>query len=510
MKRLYALLLPAVFACAPVESELQGARQEPALTAKPNILLICVDDLRPELGCYGQDAIQTPNIDRLASEGRRFARHFVQAPTCGASRYGLLTGARPTHPGQLGNHFMINFTSKQAEGDAPESFVHHFRRNGYRTVGIGKISHSSDGLATRDPDTRELPHSWDEMLAEYGAWGKSDAPFFGYADGTNRNTLQKQVPPFEMGEVDDLGYPDGLHAQLALRKLDELAAQDQPFLLAVGFYKPHLPFNAPKKYWDLYEREAIPLSPNPDGPSDGARAFLHGSGEFFGNYKKGKEFGGAGKRISDAYAREVRHAYYACVSYIDAQIGMILDRVDSLGLAEDTIVVLWGDHGWHLGDHTIWGKHSLFERALHSPLILRVPGLASPGLASDSLVGSIDIYPTLCELAGLPTPSSVDGRSFQAVLDDPQAPSLRAVYGYQSKSMSMRTERWRLLLSQRGGTWNAALFDHDADPFEMHDLAATQPETVQALLAEWNAGTNGLIPTLAEWPAAESAIEEKE
>lgn len=491
MLRILPLLLLA--AC---QSEPDAVHPE-----RPNVLLICVDDLRPELGCYGVDEVISPNIDRLAAEGRTFARHYVQAPTCGASRYGLLSGERPVHGAQLGNGFMMSHTSKQPEGERPESFVHHFRRNGYRTVGIGKISHQADGLARRDPDALELPHSWDEMLVDYDKWGKGDNPFFGFADGSNRNTRKFEVPPYEAGEVDDQGYPDGIHADLALTKLDELAQGDAPFLLAVGFYKPHLPFTAPQKYWDLYERENIPIAANPDGPTDAARAFLHGSAEFFNRYKWGKEFGGAGKRVSDDYAREVRHSYYACVSYIDAQVGRILDRLDALGLADDTIVVLWGDHGWHLGEHTIWGKHSLFERSLHSPLILRVPGMQQPGAVTQSLAGSIDVYPTLCELAGIPTPETVDGISLVPLLKNPELPTRRPVYGYQRNAMSMRTDRWRLLLRKRNEKWQAALFDHDADPNETRDLAADHPDQVEALRSLWNEGTNGLIPTLEDWPA---------
>lgn len=486
------LLLLGLLAC---QSE-----PDALLPERPNILLICVDDLRPELGCYGAAHVRSPNIDRLAAEGRRFARHYVQAPTCGASRYGLLSGMRPVHPAQLGNHFMVQHTSKQEEGETPESFVHHFRRHGYRTVGIGKISHQADGLARRDPDELELPHSWDEMLVRYDKWGKGDAPFFGFADGSNRNTLKFEVPPIEAGDVDDLGYPDGLHAELALTKLDELAASDQPFLLAVGFYKPHLPLTAPKRYWDLYDRASIPLSPNPDDPGESARPFIHRSAEFFDRYKLGKEFGGAGKRVSDPYARELRHAYLACVSYVDAQVGKLLDRLDDHGLADDTIVVLWGDHGWHLGDHTVWGKHTLFERSLQSPLIMRVPGMAQPGVATSSLAGSIDVYPTLCELAGLPVPTGLDGLSMRPLLDDPSTATRRPVYGYQRQAMSMRTDRWRLLLRKRGDHWQAALFDHEADPFETQDLAAARPEQVEALLEQWNAGTNGLIPRCESWP----------
>lgn len=490
-------LLLLLLACSAPSAQAVRADAEP-----PNVLLICVDDLRPELGCYGAEPVQSPRLDELAAEGRVFLRHYVQAPTCGASRYGLLTGRRPTERGQLGNHWMVNRFPDRPEGARPESFVHHFRRHGYRTVGIGKISHQPDGVVSRDPLRYELPHSWDEMLIDPGKWGPGNASFFAYADGSNRNDRDRQVPTYERGEVGDTGYPDGLNARLAVRKLEELAAGEQPFLLAVGFYKPHLPFNAPAKYWDLYARADVPLSPNPEAPAGAARSFVHGSGEFFRNYKVHPEIGGAGKRIGDDYARTVRHAYLAAVSYVDAQIGLVLDALEEQGLADDTVVVVWGDHGWHLGDHTIWGKHSAFERALHSPLIVRLPRQPAPGVPTRALAGSIDVYPTLCELAGLPVPESVDGTSLVPQLHDPVRPTHRPIVGYQPNTLSMRTDRWRLAVRHRDESWTLALFDHEADPLETRDGAAEHPAVVRDLLDELEPMRNDLLPPFDSLRAA--------
>ncbi len=463
----------------------------------PNILLICVDDLRPELGCYGKEYIKTPHLDSLARESIVFSRHFIQAPTCGPSRYSLLTGLRPRSKAELNNAFMENNFYKRPEKETPETFVHHFKRNGYYTVGIGKISHTPDGRIRKDNSTLELPYSWDEMLCEKGPWGGGFDTFFAYASGDSRASLDFQVPPYECAEVPDEGYPDGLNANLAVRKLKELSDKEQPFLLSVGFYKPHLPFNSPKKYWDLYKREDISLSPNPDVPDNTSINLLHDSREFFGNYQKGKEYGARGKKVSEAYAREIRHAYFAAVSYVDAQIGKVLDSLKDFGLDRNTIVVVWGDHGWHLGDHTIWGKHSPFERSTHSPLILKFPGMQQTGAYTEALTETIDIYPTLCTLAGIYPPKGLDGESLVKILDEPQTDGKQAVYSYQNNRISMRTDHYRLIAQyESDNTWTFALFDHQTDPYETRNIAEDHKELVQELLPLLNKGNTGIIPKL--------------
>src|SRR3546814_798892 len=287
---------------------------------RPNVLFIAIDDLRADLGCYGNEVIQSPNLDDLAARGVVFRNQFVTMPTCGASRYSLLTGRLPRSRRHLSNAIFEtrraaaraarsegadaagsegndvsrtdgdpNATSGSASSHetggtgVPESFVEQLRRHGYYTVGIGKISHSPDGYIYGYTEPRgtemELPASWDEMLMDTGKWGTGWNAFFGYADGSNRNDRKKQVKPYERGEVGDEGYPDGLSAELAVKKLQELAGREEPFFLGVGFFKPHLPFTAPAKYWDLYNESDIPLTPSPGLPENVNRASLHQSGE---------------------------------------------------------------------------------------------------------------------------------------------------------------------------------------------------------------------------------------
>ncbi|MFC2160768.1 sulfatase [Acidobacteriota bacterium] len=463
----------------------------------PNILLICVDDLRPELGCYGKDYIKTPHLDTLAGEGIVFSRHFIQAPTCGPSRYSLLTGLRPKNTAELNNAFMENNFFKRTETETPETFVHHFRRNGYYTVGIGKISHTPDGRIRKDNLTQELPYSWDEMLCEEGTWGGGFDTFFAYANGESRASLDFQVPPLECADVPDEGYPDGLNANLTVRKLKELSGKKNPFLLSVGFYKPHLPFNSPKKYWDLYDRESISLSPNPEVPERTSLNLLHDSREFFGNYQRGKEYGSRGKKVSEEYAREIRHAYFAAVSYVDAQIGKVLNSLKDLGLDDNTIVVVWGDHGWHLGDHTIWGKHSPFERSTHSPLLIKFPGNQQPGSHTKALIETIDIYPTLCKLTGISAPKGLEGQSLVKVLNEPRKNGKQAVYSYQNNRISMRTDRYRLIAQyEKDSTWTFVLFDHKTDPYETINIAENRKDIVEQLLPLLNEGNTGIIPKI--------------
>ncbi len=458
--------------------------------APPNILFIAVDDLRPDIGAYGNTDVRTPNLDRLAADGLVFLRHYVQVPTCGASRYSMLTGQRPTSAAHLSNEAFVNLLPRE-EGERPESFPHLFRRAGYHTVAIGKISHYPDGrlysYAGEGDGRLEMPFSWDEVGGPSGRWGTAWNAFFGYADGTSRNSRLRNRPPYERGDVDDDGYPDALIADAAIAGLGQLKAAGEPFLLAVGFFKPHLPFTAPARYWDLYDPRTVALSPNPDAPAGVNPQSLHASSEFFGNYDGHASRGGAGVRVDDGYARTIRHAYYAAVSYVDAQIGRVLYELDRLGLRENTIVIVWGDHGWHLGDHTIWGKHTTFERSLRSPLIVRAPGMAAPGRATDGIVESVDIYPTLSELAGLEAPPGLSGRSFAPVLKEPDRPGKAGAWGYWRGRATLRTDRWRIT-EYDAGEPRIELFDHRADPLETVNVAAAHPEVVARLVEELRRG----------------------
>lgn len=451
-----------------------------AAPAKPlNVLFIAVDDLRPQLGCYGHPGMVTPRLDQLAAEGRRFEHHYVQVPTCGASRCAMLTGRYPAAPAAYDNGAFA--TLPRDAGAASPSMPEAFRRAGYATAAIGKITHEPGGKLASGED--ELAHAWDETGMPTGKWKDAWSAFFAYADGSTR--VPGKTPATERGEVADDGYPDALIADAAIEKLEQL--KGEPFFLAVGFIKPHLPFNAPAKYWDLYEEAAIDLAPNPAPPAGVDPSIsLHKSGELTPRYtglaKKGV--------VSDAEARRLRHAYYACVSYVDAQIGRVLDELDRLGLRDSTIVVVWGDHGWHLGDHGIWGKHTLHDVALRSPLLVRVPGMAQPGAAAEGSVESVDIYPTLAELCGLDAPAAVDGKSFAPLLADPTAEGKPAVYGFwaRGRAHSIRTPEYRLTQwTKQGEPMEVAqieLYDHRADPHETVNIAKEHPEVVKSLLGK--------------------------
>ena len=464
------------------------------LPENPNILFIAIDDLRPELGCYGNEYIKSPHIDRLAETGAVFTNHFVSVPTCGASRYSLLTGMLPKTKGHLGNDACRNFITGKPETEVPETFIHHLRRNGYYTVGIGKISHYVDGLLYGYTDSigteYELPHSWDEMLLNAGKWGTGWNAFFGYANGENRQSMNRQVKPYEMADVPDTGYPDGLIAEQALEKLGELAKKDEPFFLGVGFFKPHLPFNAPKKYWDIYDESEIPLSPNPYIPENVNKASLHGSGEF-NEYQLGEEKASLNGAVSEEYARTLRHAYFACVSYIDAQVGKLMDELEKQGLAENTIVVIWGDHGWHLGDHLVWGKHTIFERSLRSPLIVNVPG-KTKGENIDKVISTVDIYPTFLELCNVEMPHETDGKNLTPLLNNPVAEWEEAAYGYFRNGITLRTERYRLTKYFRNAGPVVELYDHQNDPNETKNIAKDNPDVVKKLIPLWEKGNTGL------------------
>lgn len=485
----YLSLVCVLFSC----KDNQGSKTS-GISAAPNVLFISIDDLRPELGSYGNDLIQSPNIDRLAETGAIFKNHYVTVPTCGASRYNLLTGMIPRKRAHLRNDAIRQFISGKPEGESPESFIHHLRRNGYYTVGIGKISHYPDGLlyGYEDPvgTEYELPHSWDEMLLDSGKWETGWNAFFGYASGENRQSMNRQVKPYEMADVPDTGYPDGLIAEQALEKLGELAKKDQPFFLGVGFFKPHLPFNAPKKYWDFYKEEDIPLSPNPYIPDHVNKASLQGSGEF-NAYQLGEEKASLDDPVSDDYARKLRHAYFACVSYIDAQVGKLMDELEKEGLAENTIVVIWGDHGYHLGDHLVWGKHTIFEKALKSAFIINVPGETN-GEKIDKIVSTVDIYPTLMELCQVKMPHETDGNSLLPLMANPDAEWENASYGYYRDGISLRTERYRLTKYFREAQPVIELYDHQTDPNETKNIAAEKPEIVEQLMPIWERGNTGL------------------
>ena len=437
---------------------------------RPNVLLICIDDLRPELKCFGVDYIHSPNIDELAAKGRAFQRHYVQAPTCGASRFTLLTGRYgPASNGALFQNF------SKIKGT---SFPGWFRKHGYATVSVGKVSHHPGGRGGADWDDAakpEMPGAWDRHLLPAGSWQHPRGAMHGLANGEIRKNA-KDMDIFQAFDGPDTAYPDGLITNEALKQMDGLAKGGKPFFLAVGIIRPHLPFGAPAKYLKHYRDAKLPATLHPQKPT--GKTTWHGSGEFM-KYNRWKR----NPTTDAAFAIEVRKHYAACVTYADAMVGRLLARLDALKLRDNTIIVLWGDHGWHLGEHAIWGKHALFEESLRSPLIIVHPGLAAPGKPTQAMVETLDIFPTVCDLTGLKPPAHLNGQSLMPILKNPNAKGHPA-FAYKGGAQTIRTETHRLI-AHRGG--ELELYDHTTPQGETKNLADTQPEKATALLKQLRA-----------------------
>lgn len=446
----------------------------------PNILFIAVDDLRPQLKCYGENYMVTPNIDSLASQGRLFRNHYVAVPTCGASRYSLMSGLRPTAATDSNGAFNRMPTSLPAD---PESWVDQLRRNGWYTATIGKVTHEPDGYkwsnnsGTYDIGRTKATHpdmrfSWNEIVYDHDKWGAQRYPLFAYANGTGR--VKVTTPAYEIGvnpsgdSLPDEAYPDGQIAQAAIEKLREFKDDGTQFCLAVGFYKPHLPFNAPKAYYDLYDPTTLPAASPASAPIGANSGTATNSGEV-NSYTNQKD------------RDKLRHAYFACVSYVDAQVGKVLDELESLGFAENTIVILWGDHGWCLDDYGLIGKHKVLERSLESPLIIRAPSSFSPnvfeGIQTEGVVETIDIYPTIAELCGLNTPSGVSGKSLVPMIRNPYAPGKEYAYSRYGGLTTIRTSNWRLI--QKDGAYD--LYDLSSYRYEVTDVSSENPSTLSDL-----------------------------
>lgn len=437
---------------------------------KPNILLLCIDDLRPELKSFGVDYIHSPHIDQLAATGVRFERHFVNAPSCGPSRFTLLSGRY----GPPGNDALFLRAQKIRAGKetVTPTMPEWFKTQGYTTVSVGKVSHHPGGRGGADWNDSlqvELPQAWDKHLMPVGAWEHPRGAMHGLAKGEIRHKAE-EMDIFQHAEGDDFLYPDGLIAATAVEQLNQLAAQEQPFFLAVGILKPHLPFGAPKSYYDLYEGRSLPAIEHPAKPTE--KTTWHPSGEFMKYNRWGKD-----PNQDAAFAEEVRRHYAAAVSYADAQVGKVLQALKESGADQNTIVVLWGDHGWHLGEHGIWGKHSLFEEALRSPLIIHTPQMQQQGVSSSALVETLDIFPTLCDLAGLKKPEFAQGTSLQYILEEPQQEG-HPVIAYKNDATTLRTTTHRMVLHKDG---YVELYDHRTAAKETKNIADQYPEVVYSL-----------------------------
>jgi len=451
---------------------------------KPNILLICVDDLKPLLGCYGDPIAKSPNIDRLAARGLRFDRAYCNQAVCAPSRNALLTGLRPQTLGIY--DLATNF--RRAAPDAV-TLPQHFKSNGYRTEGLGKIFHVGHGNDD-DEASWSVPlwranvvgYALKESRAERGLT-REEARFSNVADGQAARLPRGAA--YESADVPDTAYADGRMAAEAIRRLQAAAKMpDEPFFLTVGFVKPHLPFCAPKKYWDMYEPASFTLAEQRT-PPEGAPPYAPTTwGEL-------RQYRGIPKQgdLPEELERTLIHGYHAATSFMDAQVGKVLQALDETGLAENTIIVFWGDHGWHLGDHGMWCKHTNYEHAARIPLIISAPGVTGRGAATQSLIESVDLYPTLCELAGVERPENLDGASQVKTLRDPEAAGKDSVVHVYPRGerigRAIRTARHRLVEWKKPGepadTADIELYDYEKDPLETKNLAREQPEVVAEL-----------------------------
>jgi len=457
-----------------------------AAPQRPNILFIAVDDLRPELGCYGREYIKSPNIDRIARQGMTFNRAYCQQAVCSPSRSSLLTGTRPdtTKVWDLVTHF------RDALPDVV-TLPQLFKQGGYFVQGIGKIYHPGFD----DPRSWSVP--WQTPKAPTYALLKT--PEVKDEDVPPKNGKKRKGPAFESADVPDNFFKDGKVADLAAGTLRGLSRKPEPFFFAVGFAKPHLPFVAPKKYWDLYDPAQIKLAPNPFRPKEAPEYALSNSNELR-NYEGMPAEG----PIPDNLARQLKHGYYAAVSYTDAQIGKVLDELDRLGLRKNTIIVLWGDHGWKLGEHGEWCKHSNVENDANAPLLLSVPGMKNAGKHTNALVEFVDVYPTLSELAGMPLPGHLEGTSFKPLLDDPNRPWKTAAFSQYPRQgwmgYSMRTDRYRFTVwvgrKDHSKVDAIELYDHQTDPQENTNIAKlpANAELVKRLMEQWRQGWQGANP----------------
>lgn len=441
-----------------------------------NVLFIAVDDLRPELRCYGNEAIHSPNIDALAARGTLFERAYCQIAVCGASRASLMTGLRP----QTTRCWNFKTPMREKNPDAL-SMPQHFKAQDYLTLSIGKIYH-----ATND----DFPQGWSEKPLR--GLGKQYASPEGIAAHKKARQIERETgqrsngPSIENGgDVPDDIYHDGGVAKAAVARIKQLASSKEQFFLAVGFNKPHLPFNSPAKYWDLYDRSKI-IVPSRDKIING----LPYDGSSWGELKNYSDIPRDIKYLDDAKTRELVHGYRASVSYMDAQVGHLINALDETGLAKNTVIVLWGDHGYYLGDYGEWCKHTTYEVATHVPLIVAAPGLPK-NQRTKAITELVDLFPTLCDLTGNPLPKNLHGLSLKPLLNDPNAPWKAGGFSQYFKQKpgvgkvlgtSLRTDRYRYTewrkSDHNGRLEDITLIDFQGNP---HENVAGHPDHAEAL-----------------------------
>lgn len=451
---------------------------------KPNVLFIAIDDLRPELGCYGNTQIKSPNIDKLASEGLAFNRAYCQQAICMASRASIMSGYRPDTL-QIYNTKSINDLMPHVL-----TLNQHFENNGYQIWASGKIYHHGIDRQIQFGDnyhvakTEEFGRGYlskesKKIVEEYDIWYRGNRNEAGGGRG----------PAYESPDVPDIAYQDGKMTDMAIDKLRDYKNSDKPFFMAVGYKKPHLPFNAPKKYWDLYNANKIEMASNMYQPENASEYFNYNFGELrnYAQIPKGQEV------FDETLNRNLKHGYYACVSYTDAQIGRLIEELKKNGMYENTIIILWGDHGWKLGEHNMWCKHTQFELDNHVPLLIKTPGQTKTGINSDAFVEFVDMYPTLCELAGLETPAHLQGKSFAPVIDNPEREWKEGTISYWPMErndpeevvigFTIKTDRYRYtewIKTSTDELMAIDLFDHQTDPDENSSIA-NNPENEEVM-----------------------------
>lgn len=454
---------------------LGACRQQTTTTEKkikenqaPNVLFIIVDDLKPKLGCYGERSIQSPHIDQLASQAHLFERAYCNFPVCGASRSSLLSGLRPTR-----DRFLFYYSSVEEDAPGTTSLPMHFKNKGYYTLSYGKVYHDK---ADQEESWSEAPYrpeskvSWRDYITEKNLQLERQ-----YKKSRERGREQEARRGFfyECVDTNDQAYYDGKLTQDALNKLKELKTKKQPFFFSVGYLKPHLPFNAPKKYYDKYPIDSIELPKNYHRNSSMPDGLLHTFGEL-------RQYSGipsvdSALVLDTALAKKLIQGYKACVSYTDAHIGRLLDGLEAMGLSDNTMVVLIGDHGWFLGQHALWCKHTNLLDALHVPMIIREPG-QSEGKRWRKMVEFVDLYPTLCDMAGLSQPEHLQGNSFYPFEESKEENAIAYCRYFNQESVILQDTIYTEVFKSNEGEQllGRVAFDWQRDSLEQNNLIQSQ------------------------------------
>lgn len=441
-----------------------SCNQKKEVKKQPNVVLIYVDDLRPELGAYGIEGIKSPSIDAFAKDALVFNNAYATVPVCGASRASMLSGIIPNR-----NRF-VDYDAR-TDTETPEAVVlpGFLKANGYQALSIGKVFHNSNDNA----------QAWSEKPFKALKFTDKD-----YA--SNKNIALAEANPrnragaFEMIDTTDEAYLDGKLAKYAMERLQE--TRDSSLFMAVGFHKPHLPFTAPKKYWEMYDREAIPFPSNYYIPKNAPEKSIHNFGELrsYTDIPDGKEL------LDSALVKKLVHGYYACVSYTDAQIGKFINQLKAQNLYDDAIIILVGDHGWFLGEHTMWSKHANYEKALRSAFMIKFPKSEKKGY-TDLPIGLVELYPTLAEILGLEVPSHVQSESFLSLLDDPQAVNTKEVYCRFKDGETILKGKYAYTeyYNKEGDMYGNMLYNHEIDPQENVNIVSdVDPAIVTGLSAD--------------------------